>query len=345
MPETSTLVPFAGFGLTAPEADTLPSSLPVERFGAFRRALDADRAIFVHDPADEEAVPDDIARSFGIGSFVIVPLISDGRCLGFMTCDERGEVFTLEEGEVDLLTTFGTLIAAFLEKAIEHGELRRLNELKSQFAALASHELRTPAAAIYGAVQTLEGRDAELTSEQRDELRRMLAQQSQRLVELVNNLLDLSRLEADSIRIAPERINVTDRLMAIAEAVFTGHADVRVEALPSLTAVVDPQAFDRIVSNLLANALRHGEPPYVVSASRVDGALWVTVADGGPGVARDFVGSLFERFTRGATASSEGAGLGLSIAQTYARAHGGTLRYEPVEPHGARFRLALPTDG
>ena len=83
---------------------------------------------------------------------MIVPLVTDGRCLGFMTCDERGEVFTLEPAEVDLLTTFGTLIAAFLEKAIEHGELRRLNELKSQFAALASHELRTPASAIYGAV-------------------------------------------------------------------------------------------------------------------------------------------------------------------------------------------------
>ena len=70
----------------------------------------------------------------------------------------------------------------------------------------------------------------------------------------------------------------------------------------------------------------------------------MTIEDSGPGVAQEFVGSLFERFTRGATASSEGAGLGLSIAQSYARAHGGTLRYEPVDPHGARFRLALPAD-
>ena len=110
--------------------------------------------------------------------------------------------------EIDLLTTFGTLIAAFLEKAIEHGELRRLNELKSQFAALASHELRTPVAAIYGAVRTLDEREDELTPEQRAELRCMLSQQSKRLLELVENLLDLSRLEADSIRIEPARIRV-----------------------------------------------------------------------------------------------------------------------------------------
>ncbi|MEN3342109.1 MAG: two-component system, OmpR family, sensor histidine kinase MtrB [Actinomycetota bacterium] len=345
MPETSTLVPFSGYGLTAAEAATLPSALPVVHFGAFERALEAGRAVFVEDPDGEEAVPREIASEFGIGSFAIVPLVSDGRCLGFMTCDERGELFRLEAGEVDLLTTFGTLIAAFLERAIEHGELRRLNELKSQFAALASHELRTPAAAIYGAVQTLDARDADLTAEQRGELRRMLSQQAQRLVELVDNLLDLSRLEADSIRIAPVRTDVAAHLVAIADAVFTGHADVTVEALPGLTAVVDPQAFDRIVSNLLANALRHGAAPFRVSAAREEHRLLVTVEDGGPGVAPEFVASLFDRFTRGATASSQGAGLGLSIAQTYARAHGGTLRYERAEPPGARFRLTLPTEG
>ena len=273
---------------------------------------------------------------------MIVPLVTDGRCLGFMTCDERGEVFTLEPAEVDLLTTFGTLIAAFLEKAIEHGELRRLNELKSQFAALASHELRTPASAIYGAVRTLDERDAQLDAAQRRQLRRMLTQQSKRLVELVENLLDLSRLEADSIRIAPARLDVTERLEAIVDAVVDADAEVRVDVPAGLEAVVDGQAFDRIVSNLLANAVRHGAPPVAVSAVRANSELRITIEDRGPGVADEFVGSLFERFTRGATQSSQGAGLGLSIAQTYARAHGGTLTYERASPQGARFRLVLP---
>src|SRR5262249_55552218 len=147
LPESSTLVPFAASGLSASELSALPAALPIARFAGFERALAAGKAIFVEDPA-EEVVPIELARDFGIGSFVIVPLLSDGRCLGFMSCDERGETFTLEPSEVALLTTFGTLIAAFLERAIEQGELRRLNELKSQFAALASHELRTPAAAI-----------------------------------------------------------------------------------------------------------------------------------------------------------------------------------------------------
>jgi signal transduction histidine kinase len=341
VPETSTLVPFAGYGLTSSETRTLPPVLPIAHFGAFRRALATSRAVFVADPSDEEALPRGLAREFGLGSFVIIPLVSEGRCLGFLTCDERGGSFTLEPPEVDLLTTFGTLIAAFLEKAIEHTELRRLNELKSQFAALASHELRTPASAIYGAVRTLDEREKDLTPAQRAELRRMLTHQAQRLLELVENLLDLSRLEADSIRIAPTHIDVVARLGTIIDgAVSTG---VTLDAPAGLEAVVDAEAFDRIVSNLLTNALRHGGPPVVVSAAGSTNELQVTVEDHGPGVAPEFVGSLFERFTRGATDASEGAGLGLSIAQSFARAHGGTLTYEPAEPHGARFRLVLPT--
>jgi two-component system sensor histidine kinase MtrB len=260
-----------------------------------------------------------------------------------MTCDERGEAFSLDQSEIDLLTTFGTLIAAFLEKAIAHGELRRLNELKGQFAALASHELRTPVAAIYGAAKTLDDRFTELSPEQQKQLRSLLSEQSQRLVELVENLLDLSRLEADSIRIEPARLLVTKRLKEIVTAVFDGDGGgAAVDAPDDLDAVIDPYAFDRIVSNLVANARRHGSPPVLVSALRKNGELWVTVEDHGPGIAADFVGSLFDRFTRGATGSSQGAGLGLSIAQTYARAHGGTLRYEPASPHGARFRVVLP---
>jgi signal transduction histidine kinase len=340
VPETSTLVPFAGFGLTSSETRALPAALPVAHFDAFRRALATSRAVFVNDPAREGALPDDLARGFGIGSFVVVPLVSEGRCLGFLTCDERGGTFTLEPSEVDLLTTFGTLIAAFLEKAIEHGELRRLNELKSQFAALASHELRTPVAAIYGVVRTLDEREDEIEPEQRAQLRRMLTQQTGRLLELVENLLDLSRLEADSLRISPTCINIHDRLAALIDTLTNG--EVTLGAPPDLTAVVDAEAFDRIVSNLLGNAVRHGAAPIEVSATRSDRELRVVVRDHGAGVPPEFVGSLFERFTRGATDSSVGAGLGLSIALSFARAHGGTLTYEPGRPHGAVFSLSLP---
>ncbi len=338
IPATGVLIPFAAHGLTAGELETLPPALPIGRSRAFQRALASGTALFVPEPGEEDVLPTPVAREFSIGSFVLVPLMSEGRCLGFMTCDERGEAFWLEPAEIELLGTFGALIAAFLERAIQHAELRRLNELKSQFAALASHELRTPVAAIYGAVETLDAREDELSPEDRAEVRRTLARQSKRLVELVDNLLDLSRLEADSIAIEPVELDVRKRVEEIA-----GSDDgVTIDVPDGLRTVVDPRAFDRIVSNLLMNARSHGEPPITVSARRSDGELSLTVEDRGSGIAAEDLGSMFDRFTRGVTASGEGAGLGLSIAQSYARAHGGSLAYEPVQPNGARFHVTLP---
>ena len=340
VPATSVLIPFAAHGLSADELETLPAALPIARSRAFQRALASGTALFVPEPGEEDVLPTPVAREFGIGSFVLVPLMSEGRCLGFMTCDERGEAFWLEPPEIEVLATSGALIAAFLERAIQHAELRRLNELKSQFAALASHELRTPVAAIYGAVETLDAREDELSADDRAEVRRTLSRQSKRIVELVDALLDLSRLEADSISIDPVELDVRERVVEIAGVVAEN--GITIDVPEGLHAVVDPRAFDRIVSNLLLNARSHGEPPITVSARRSDGELSLTVEDRGPGIAEEDLGSVFERFTRGGTAAGDGAGLGLAIAQSYARAHGGSLAYEPAQPNGARFRVTLP---
>jgi signal transduction histidine kinase len=342
VPETSTLIPFAAYGLTKDELAALPTALPIGRFSAFQTALSTGRAAYVEEPGEGQVVPEEIIRGFGIGSFVIVPLISDARCFGFLTCDERGARFSLDDAELDLLTTFGTLIAAFLERAIAHSELRRLNELKSQFAALASHELRTPVAAIYGVIRTLDEHEEVLSDEQRTQLRQVLTAQSQRLYELVENLLDLSRLEAESLRIVPTEVAVEQRLEDLIRAACEQPDEVHLEVEPGLRAFVDQQALDRIVSNLLVNAARHGAPPIRVSARATNGAIVITIEDRGQGIAAEFADSLFDRFTRGATTAGEGAGLGLAIARSFAQAHGGTLTYEPVSPHGASFSLTLP---
>jgi signal transduction histidine kinase len=253
--------------------------------------------------------------------------------------------------ERKLLTTLGSLTGLALDRArlfaherAARETLEHADELKSQFVALAAHELRSPVGAIYGLSETLASRAGELRPEQVEELRSSLTTQIRRLRELVEQLLDLSRLDAEAVVIRPQRVRVRERLEQIVESVSSLEAvPIELEVDSSLEAELDVAALDRIVSNLILNACRYGEPPVLVSAAKEDGTLRVTVQDNGPGVPAEFVPQLFDRFARSATtAESPGTGLGLAIARSYARAHSGEVSYRPAAPHGAAFELVLP---
>ncbi len=344
VPETDTAVPVAVRGAEEADQVKVPDAVPLARLPIFRDARESGRATFSRDVGEEQALSEFAVELLGLRSLVVVPLISEARCLGFLCADRGGKDFILNEDELELLTTIGTFTAVFLEKAIEQSELRRLNELKSQFIALASHELRTPAATIYGISATLEHRWDKLSPEHRIELRHVLHQQAERLRRLVDQLLDLSRVEAGAATLVPERRNLRDHLEEIVAIVAADRrAEISLDIPQDLQAVIDGDVFDRIMSNLLSNALRYGKPPISVRACRRGPQLDVLVEDRGPGVPTEFVANLFERFARATTTQVvEGAGLGLAIAQSYARIHGGQITYERAEPSGARFHLRLP---
>jgi two-component system, OmpR family, sensor histidine kinase MtrB len=254
--------------------------------------------------------------------------------------------------ELRLLRTLGALTGLALDRARlfarereARAALERADELKTNFVALAAHELRTPVTSVVGFVETLVRREEELPAAVRDELQQALLQQSRRMRNLVEQLLDLSRLDAEAVKIRPEPLDVRRRLEEIvAAAAGDRTGDVRIAVPPELEAMIDPSVFDRIVGNLVVNALRHGEPPVSVGAEHRDRHFRLSVEDRGSGVPIEFVPQLFERFARSeaARAHAVGSGLGLAIAASYAKAHGGDLLYEPAEPHGARFELVLP---
>ena len=259
-------------------------------------------------------------------------------------------VFGLEERK--LLHALGALTGVALDRARLFGQerearaaLEQADALKSQFVALAAHELRSPVGAIYGLSETIAQRRSELDPAQIEELQATLTAQIRRMRDLVEQLLDLSRLEAAAVEINPERVRVRDRLEEIVESAAPMQADrIGIEADPGLEADVDFAALDRIVSNLVVNACRYGEPPVTVSAERDHGLLRVTVRDQGDGVPEEFIPRLFDRFARSAAtaARTDGTGLGLAIARSYARAHRGDVTYSPGAPRGAAFELTLP---
>jgi two-component system sensor histidine kinase MtrB len=193
-------------------------------------------------------------------------------------------------------------------------------------------------------VTTLHHLSDRLDEGQLEQVRAALLQQTQRMANLVEQLLDLSRLDADAIDIVPERLRVRSQVQEIVAASAPDPASVVIEISDETVAVADRNALDRIVSNLVTNALRYGQPPVTVRAAQSDRHFRLTVEDQGYGVAAEFIPDLFERFTRGdgSQRNAAGTGLGLAIARSYARAHGGDLFYEDALPHGARFELVLP---
>jgi signal transduction histidine kinase len=255
------------------------------------------------------------------------------------------------EDELQLLRSLAAVTGLALDRVrlyqAEHQarlQLERANELKANFIALAAHELRTPMTTIHGFVTTLHHLGERLDPEQRETVRAALIQQTDRMARLVEQLLDLSRLDADAIEIVPERIRVRDHVEEIVRSVAPDPGSVEVEVPADAVATVDRNVLDRVIGNLITNAFRYGQPPVIVSAERTDRHLRISVEDRGRGVEPEFVPDLFERFSRsdGSRASAVGTGLGLAIARSYARAHGGDLMYEDAAPSGARFKLVLP---
>jgi signal transduction histidine kinase len=256
--------------------------------------------------------------------------------------------------EVALLRTLGALVGLaldrtrlFAQERDARAALERADALKNDFIALAAHELRSPVAVVHGIVETLATHGDELPDDRLHLLRRALLDQSRRLTTLVDQLLDLSRLDAEAVPIEPRQIAVRRRVEELVAAATTNPDDVRVAVGEGLTATLDPNAFDRIVGNLISNALRYGGPPVTVRADQRDRHFRLTVEDRGAGVSPEFVPQLFERFSRSHEAHTaiRGTGLGLAIARSYARAHRGDLFYEQAEPHGACFQLVIPHGG
>jgi len=279
-----------------------------------------------------------ILREKGITSMLGVPLLVQGRAIGVLhvgTLTPRR--FTRDDEELLLLVA--DRVAVAIERARLHEELILLDELRANFVAIASHELRTPAASVYGAVATLAERGDDLSPETREELLRIAYEQGERLSRLLDQLLDLSRLDSRRIRVAPRPIVLQSVLAKIAHEAVPQGTELEFDVPHDLAVIADPLVLDRVVSNLLVNATRHGEPPIVLSAEQRDRHIRISVADHGHGVPDEVRPRLFERFERGTDV--RGTGLGLAIARAYARAHGGDLVYDDAGD-GARFEVVIP---
>ncbi|MDG4810558.1 HAMP domain-containing sensor histidine kinase [Micromonospora sp. WMMD1120] len=246
----------------------------------------------------------------------------------------------------DVARTFNDT-AGTLERQV--GELRRMEADARRFVADVSHELRTPLTAMTAVTDVLD-EEAEHLPGDAGRAARLVSQETQNLTRLVNDLIEVSRFDSGTARLAPDDVDVAAAVAATLR-VRGWHERVRAELPPGVVARLDPRRLDVIVANLVGNALRHGAEPVSV---RLDAdADWVTVevADQGPGLDPEVLPHVFDRFYKADTARtrSEGSGLGLAIAWENARLHRrgerqGSLVAGNGPAGGAVFTLRLPRD-
>jgi signal transduction histidine kinase len=263
---------------------------------------------------------------------------------------ERVDALEIDLGDATLeltarpLAEGGAVLALF-----DVTRMRKLERVRRDFVANVSHELKTPLTVVGGVAETLA--DESLTNEERRRFAEMILGNTRRMQRLVDDLLDLSRIESGGWRPAPAatdlRSTVSEVFAAVREKAATARVELKADiASEAATPWVDPVALRQIVGNLVDNAVRHttgGE--VVVYAQRNATGVHVRVRDTGDGIAPEHLSRIFERFYRVDPARSRaagGTGLGLAIVRHLVEAHGGSVSAESVVGRGTTISVFFP---
>jgi PAS domain S-box-containing protein len=225
---------------------------------------------------------------------------------------------------------------------------RELDRMRSSLVSTVSHELRTPLAAIKGYVSTMLADDVEWDRESEREFLTIISDESDRLTNLINNLLDLSRIEAGSLKLSREKCDIQEIIHNASNgARLTPKNQLEVSIEPRLPGVyADPLRLESILRNLIENSIKYaGEEAYIkVEVNKNDKEIIFRVSDNGPGIPLKAGQRVFERFYRvddSLTRLTSGAGLGLAICQGLVRAHGGRIWTEP-QASGTCVAFTIP---
>jgi two-component system sensor histidine kinase KdpD len=271
--------------------------------------------------------------------------VTDGLCLGL-----RGRALPASDRRV--LGAFAAYAAAALEQqrlAAEAEAARPIAEadrMRTALLAAVSHDLRTPLASAKAAVTSLRSRDVAWTDEDRNELLATADESLDRLSHLVDNLLDMSRLQAGALSVFPRPADLAEIVSRSLDDLGPAARTVIVEIPPTLPEVqVDPAILERVIANLTANALRYSPDtaPPLLTASALAARVELRIVDRGPGIPEADRDRIFVPFQRlGDTDNTTGVGLGLALSRGLTEAMGGTLEPEDTPGGGLTMTLSLP---
>ncbi|MGC9521974.1 MAG: GAF domain-containing protein [Anaerolineae bacterium] len=297
-------------------------------------------------------------------SEVAIPMVVGDEVVGVLDVqDSTPGRFT--ESDVDVFSTLAAQIAIAFRNAQYFEEiqaaaerLREVDRLKSEFLANMSHELRTPLNSILGYAEVmLMGIDGELTPEMEEDVN-VIFENGKQLLRLINDILDLTKIEAGRMTLDKEPVDLPALLeQTRSHSLGLLHqqpkpVEVHVSADETLPQVIaDPVRLAQVLNNLVSNAIKftdEGEVRLRARHLKDQGCVAIEVADTGVGIAEEDLAHLFERFRQvdgSSTRRAEGTGLGLAISKHLVEMHGGTLTAESELGRGSTFTVRIPIDG
>jgi phosphoserine phosphatase RsbU/P len=294
-----------------------------------------------HEPLDESLLPH-LAGLYdpALESFVGVPLVVAGDIVGILVVIRPAGTGT--EQDEWLLSALADQAAFALEKT----HLEEIGQFREQLVGIVSHDLRNPLNTIIVAAQILIQREG--LGEKETELGRRIVRSALRSVKLIDQLLDLTRSRlGGGIAISPRAADLDEICRQVVDETELMHPDrpLRTSFTGDLVGVWDRDRLVQVVSNLIGNAVQHGEPrtPIDVRADGSEAIVTIEVTNRGPPIPADVLPFIFDAFRRGRSSSrAHGLGLGLFIAQQIAHSHGGSISITSSENEGTAVLVRLP---
>jgi signal transduction histidine kinase len=320
------------------------------------QVMETGKSIYRSDMSDRRHPEEDEFVELGLRCRLAAPLVVGARTVGMISL-VRVEPDSFNEEEKELVSLLGRFlgsavqnIRAYEAERATGDELRRLSALRADFVSLVSHELRSPMAAVIGSAKTLHERWRELSPDQRESFLALIEHETNRLAELVEDVLDTSRIESGSFSYTFGDVDMGELVQQSAAAAESGQDEVKVNAnvrrpLPQVRG--DRERLRQVLTNLIDNAVKYSPAggEVEVEAYGENGRVTIDVRDRGPGVAREHQALIFEKFGRvSGEHAKPGTGLGLFIARSIAHAHGGSVEIESAPAQGSIFTLVLPVE-
>jgi predicted ATPase/signal transduction histidine kinase/tRNA A-37 threonylcarbamoyl transferase component Bud32 len=332
---------------------TVSAGVPAELADAVKAALRPLAAASPLRPEVGDVGPVPLLRQLGIHAFLRVPLLARDRCFGVMTLLATTHRRRYGSADLRLAEELGFRAALALDNARLFAEAKGAIARRDEFLVVASHELNTPLTSLAMQAHLLERllpryRRAEVAPERIDAALRVLHRQIARLGRLVDELLDVTRLNAGPLALARAPVDLAALAREVVERMSQQLANARCSVQLELDEPVigrwDPSRMEQVLINLLSNAMKYGAgKPVLVGVRRQADRALLVVRDQGIGIAEADQRRILERFERAVSVRNFGGlGLGLYIARSIVASHGGSIRVESAPGAGATFVVELP---